>query len=53
MRPMKIILSLALLALPAVAAAHGFDKPAPPLEDLLGKSRAARKPVLLDFSAVW
>jgi hypothetical protein len=38
---------------PTSALAHGFDRPAPPLETLLAQSQTAGKPVLLDFSAVW
>src|SRR5687768_7556647 len=47
-------LSLALaLAVPGVAAGGDFDKTSPPLADLLVKAREAKKPLLLEFSAVW
>lgn len=51
MRSSLVLLAVLLLA-PA-AHANGFDRPAPPLAELLARSRAAKKPLLLDFSAVW
>lgn len=50
----ELFLSIALaFALPGVAAAGDFDTPSPPLPDLLAKAREAKKPLLLEFSAVW
>ena len=44
----------ALLAWPALAGAAPSDwKPGPPLEDLLAQARDAKKPLLLEFAAVW
>jgi thiol-disulfide isomerase/thioredoxin len=51
MRSSLVLLTLLLVA-PA-AHANGFDRPAPPLAELLARARAAKKPLLLDFSAVW
>jgi hypothetical protein len=43
----------ALALISATATAGEFDRPAPPLAQLLAQARAAKKPVLLDFSTVW
>lgn len=51
---MRSTSALALLTLiPAVATGSHFDKPAPPLAQLLVEARSAKRPVLLDFSTVW
>jgi thiol-disulfide isomerase/thioredoxin len=46
-----VVFAAVLLAAPSSARAAGYDKPGPPLDEVL--RAAGDKPVLLDFGAVW
>jgi hypothetical protein len=50
----KSMIAIALVCgASGVAAGHGFDKSAPPLQDLLAQADHAGKLLLLDFSTAW
>jgi thiol-disulfide isomerase/thioredoxin len=51
----SLLVALALLGSPVVASAapHVGAHPNPALSEVLARAKKARKPVLLDFSAVW
>jgi len=47
------MVAMALLIPTLASADPTWDEPAPPLDQLLAGAREAKKPLILDFSAVW